>query len=406
MNVTGRRPTQGISYRSTKREIWAEKEQQDETLREQGVRIRVLEEETGRLEKEIERLKRENEFVLRLKTELGALNEKYDLLNQMTRELTALDSDRIFDVCVTKVPYLLGARYASVYLYDDKREKLILKKHSHPRHLDHVIDAKENPDSLMVQVIKEGEVRVIGDIVKFEDQRGVRISRRFADYYMTSSCVIAPLKHNDRVLGVVNLADRLDGKAFSMKEDLPLIVKVSELLAVAIRNVQLFEQVERQARTDPLTGLMNHQGFFDEVQREADRATRYGVDLAVLFLDIDRFKALNENQGHLVGDQVLEEIGRLIREELRPSEIAARYGADEFAILLPAQDKQGALKTAERLRDRIAKHPFACRGATLHVQVSAGIADLTSGPTPSEIARAADRALEQAKASGTGIAVA
>ena len=127
----------------------------------------------------------------------------------------------------------------------------------------------------------------------------------------------------------------------------------------------LFEETERSAVTDPLTGLFNRRFFASTFHREVRRGRRYGVMLSLIMLDLDDFKRINDEYGHLFGDLVLRRVAKLVRRAIRESDTACRYGGEEFAVILPETDRLGAFAVAERVRSRIARsfseHPTGGR---------------------------------------------
>jgi diguanylate cyclase (GGDEF)-like protein len=159
--------------------------------------------------------------------------------------------------------------------------------------------------------------------------------------------------------------------------------------------------LERQSREDSLTGIANRRSFDERLQTEIERAERYGEALSLLLIDLDHFKHINDSLGHAGGDQVLCEAAVLLRDRLRQSDLAARIGGEEFALLLPRQDARGAQAVAEQLREGFATHDFATgQGDRLRVTLSAGIAQWHAGQTRDDLLRRADQALYRAKAEG------
>jgi diguanylate cyclase (GGDEF)-like protein len=137
-------------------------------------------------------------------------------------------------------------------------------------------------------------------------------------------------------------------------------------------NAALTDLVNREA----LTGLHNHRFFREELERELNRARRHGRTFALIFLDVDGFKKYNDNHGHLCGDELLRTLARLLEERCRESTLTARYGGDEFVLLVPEIDAQGGAILAERIRAAVESHPFpdAERQTLGRVTVSAGVA--------------------------------
>lgn len=155
------------------------------------------------------------------------------------------------------------------------------------------------------------------------------------------------------------------------------------------------------ARNDALTGLLNRGIFNMEIQKEFERAQRYGRTLGLVLFDIDHFKTFNDTYGHQMGDYVLQELGRIVRANIRGHDIGARYGGEEFAIILPETPLEGGLIQAERLRQAVVHHAFVKDGISLRITVSLGIASNDhSILSMDELIRAADRSLYQAKAAG------
>ncbi len=161
-------------------------------------------------------------------------------------------------------------------------------------------------------------------------------------------------------------------------------------------------ELRRYAHTDPLTGVVNRRAFWQDADREAARARRSGSGLAVVMLDIDRFKRVNDKHHHRGGDAVLQAVASAVTAELRPTDRVARFGGEEFAILLPGADTRAAIRVAQRVRFRIENTAIAFGDDVLHVTASLGVAgsDVTGDVSPIALVRAADDALFLAKDSG------
>jgi two-component system cell cycle response regulator len=173
--------------------------------------------------------------------------------------------------------------------------------------------------------------------------------------------------------------------------------------AASVENIALHEMVSEQAVTDDLTGLANNRAFREQIDREAARALRFGLDLSLLILDLDNFKSVNDTYGHPQGDAVLRMIGRILREESRGIDQPARYGGEEFVVALPETDVEGALELAERIRERIEGAPVELveGGGSMRITASVGLATLSGGDLDVRaLIRAADAALYEAKRAG------
>ncbi|HYK88139.1 MAG TPA: sensor domain-containing diguanylate cyclase [Acidobacteriota bacterium] len=169
-----------------------------------------------------------------------------------------------------------------------------------------------------------------------------------------------------------------------------------------IRLTQLNLQLQQLAHTDDTTGLFNKRRLFEQLQAEIARARRYGEILSCLMLDIDEFKQVNDTYGHQAGDEVLRQIGGLLRRSLRVTDFVARYGGEEFTVLLPHTNGSGAARAAENLRNTMKKHEFVLPSARIHLTVSIGIACCTKFDKldAQQIILRADNALYRAKRAG------
>jgi diguanylate cyclase (GGDEF)-like protein len=191
------------------------------------------------------------------------------------------------------------------------------------------------------------------------------------------------------------------GRPFTMREQ-ELLRTHAEQASVCLQNVALHERVERLAGTDELTGLLNHRRLQEILGREVRRAERHGGALALVMLDIDNFKAINDVYGHQQGDAVLRAVSATLQSSIRAIDFAARYGGEELAVVLPDCEIGQAATTAERIRHAIASlHvPLRC-GRTISVTASLGVASLdVETRTRQQLVEAADAALYVAKRAG------
>jgi two-component system, cell cycle response regulator len=219
-----------------------------------------------------------------------------------------------------------------------------------------------------------------------------------------STVIAVPLRQSGRIVGVLNLYDKEDGRAFTT-HDLETILAFASQASVAIDNVLLHQEAQRLSLTDALTGLWNYRYLTIGLSHEIERASRFGRPLAVLMVDLDRFKSVNDQHGHQIGDAVLIELSARMRAEVREVDTVARYGGEEFVIVLPETDAAGAARLAERLGTVIRSSPFCAEPAqgsrNLAVTASIGVAVFPEhGATPSRLLRNADDALYATKNNG------
>jgi two-component system, cell cycle response regulator len=206
------------------------------------------------------------------------------------------------------------------------------------------------------------------------------------------------------VLGVLVLYNRIAGDDFE-PGDVDTLKTFAGQASVAVENVLLHRHAERLSLTDPLTGLWNYRFMQTSLRREAERSRRYQRPSALLAIDLDRFKTVNDTYGHPVGDQVLIELARRITGQIREVDLAFRHGGEEFMVLLPETDAGGASVVAERLGKAVNARKFKVNDATggreLNVTVSIGVAVLGEhADTATGVLAAADEALYAAKAAG------
>jgi diguanylate cyclase (GGDEF)-like protein len=175
------------------------------------------------------------------------------------------------------------------------------------------------------------------------------------------------------------------------------ITEIVQRAVPALDNAFRYREVRRLADLDALTGLRNRRFFHETLQRECTRAHRYGRSLALLVLDLDDFKAINEKVGHLAGDAVLAETAARVRGVLRASDIACRVGGDEFAIVLPEAGASQAAQLYGRIEEAVSAHPI---GSISRLTLSGGIAQLVETDDANTFFERADNALYRAKQAG------
>jgi diguanylate cyclase (GGDEF)-like protein len=160
------------------------------------------------------------------------------------------------------------------------------------------------------------------------------------------------------------------------------------------------EEIYRMTIVDGLTQIHNKRYLFEALDKELIRARRYDRQLSLLIFDIDYFKNINDQYGHLAGDHVLRDLARIVQERIRRDEVFARYGGEEFVIVLPETPLAGGVALAENLRARVETHPFAFQGERIPVTISVGCAMLGEEKTAAELIQRADDKLYEAKRGG------
>ncbi|HUV62379.1 MAG TPA: sensor domain-containing diguanylate cyclase [Sedimentisphaerales bacterium] len=322
-----------------------------------------------------------------------------DQITPLARQINCLDIDRIAEVCVKSIPRLVGASFASLYILDETNNMLHLYKHNHPFPINKIVSLNQKPTPLMVMAARSRELILVGDIDTHKKPVIKKSQRVFAGNYQTNNCAIVPLICQDRVVGVLNLADKAGGDQFE-SGDIALIELFSQLVGASIGNIKLFEKIQRQATMDGLTGLANHKTFYEILEKELWRARRYGGRISLIMVDVDNLKRINDAHGHRAGDKVIREISRRIKECIRQIDTAARYGGDEFAVILLNTSLSDAAVVAQRMVDAAAGSPIVWNKEQIPLSISVGLGQYDADTTPEDITSRSDQALYTAKQAG------
>lgn len=219
-----------------------------------------------------------------------------------------------------------------------------------------------------------------------------------------STVALLPLVHRGAFIGSLNLGSR-DAARFAAHSSTDFLERLAALVAVCLDSALATERLKLAGLTDGLTGVHNRRYFESRCLEEVQAARRSKLPLVCLLLDVDHFKRINDGHGHPAGDAVLRYVARLIRAQLRGSDVVARYGGEEFVLLLPATPLPAALDTAERIRRVIAAQSMPVQVAEpLRITVSIGAAALLPGEDAAALAadlvQRADQALYAAKQGG------
>lgn len=211
-----------------------------------------------------------------------------------------------------------------------------------------------------------------------------------------------PLIRHDEFIGLMTI-DSYHACAYTL-EDASLASSFANSAAIVIENARLFEKTQQMALTDTLTGIFNRRYFYELAQKEFSRSKRYQNPMSIILIDIDHFKNVNDQHGHLAGDQVLMQFVQRMQDELRTSDILARFGGEEFIILLPESNLDEATRVAERLREVTAHYPFLLVTAQIFISISLGVSCFRfTTPSLDHLIDESDKALYEAKQFGRNL---
>jgi len=216
--------------------------------------------------------------------------------------------------------------------------------------------------------------------------------------YFVKSLAVAPLVLDGDLIGSLNLGD-FSGFRFQPTMDTFFLSQLAVKISICLSNVTAREKLKYLATRDPLTSLPNRREMEDSLEREFSRAIRYGNPLALLFVDCDDFKMVNDSHGHNCGDVLLRYVATEIMRMIRKDDAAFRFAGDEFVIMLPNQTSKEALKASERLSDFFREHPMRFEDGSIPVSISCGVASTEEPEVKSSVAllKKADERLYETK---------
>nr|MBF0223777.1 GGDEF domain-containing protein [Desulfobulbaceae bacterium] len=254
-----------------------------------------------------------------------------------------------------------------------------------------------------------GKVVVTGNSYKCSNVREDQdcCNKDLAAHEGINAILSVPLKNRDKSIGSLSVY-RHSPQEFSDAELLVMSIFAAQAVE-AVEKTEQLEHLKREATYDSLTGIYNRRFLLARIDEELKRAERHQRQMSITFIDLDDFKKFNDCHGHLLGDKLLKDISSLFKEELRQNDFLGRIGGEEFIIVTPETDKNGAMTISRKLLDRIRRYEFLGReGRLMGISFSAGIASFPDdGRTVEELIRIADETMYQVKTDGkNGVQVA
>ncbi len=327
-----------------------------------------------------------------LREQLSQHEERLSILNRCNAIITSsMDISEVFDTFVGELKKVVDVSWAAVVLIENS--DLYFQALSTEIDSTWKVGERELIKGTAVEwVINHKKAMVESDL----SQESQFVMAKSYLKQGLRSIVYLPLIAKGKAIGSLIVASR-HPNAYSQRHMI-LLEQLASQIAMPIEHSRLYAEVKEKARVDELTGLLNRRSLDEMIVSEINRHSRYGSVFSLIILDLDSFKAFNDNYGHLAGDELLREIGSVLKDSVRGADQAFRYGGDEFAILLPSTLINAANRVAERIRKRVASKEIA---DYIPVTVSLGLASCpVNGRGVNEIIAAADAALYHAKRSG------
>lgn len=339
-----------------------------------------------------------NELIASLSRVASSINNAAGLQGVMETMGTGLEKMHIHSMV-----FLLDETQCSFRLEYASRQNEMLT-YAKNFEMNYIVDTNNlNQISEFQKIIQDRQTIFVNDVfplfVKIIPEELVPFKHRVMELMGVthdSKALILPLISENKPIGVLNIYG---------KELLEIDQKAGEVfsgqISVALENAKLLAKVQQIAITDELTSILNRRGLFEHANLQYKSACRHKRDLSVLMIDIDDFKKVNDTYGHDIGDQVLSEVVRRIKGNIRDIDVLGRYGGEEFMVLLSETDLSGAKVVGERLRSLIDNSPISTNSGMIHVTISIGIGILKSDTQSFEqICKGADEALYSAKKRG------
>jgi len=253
-----------------------------------------------------------------------------------------------------------------------------------------------NPDlmhSIVGQVIKEKKGRVVDDFQSYQPEEAIKKERSFR------ATMVAPLLFEEEAIGAIFTSH--SNPAVYSENLFRLFAMLANQVALAVRNVQLHKTTATLAITDSLSGLFTHGYFQEHLGKETIQAKYSKQPISLMIIDVDFFKKVNDSYGHPQGDALLKQLGGVIKQVTRPTDVVCRYGGDEFTVTMLNTNRISAVVIAERIRQTVEDYEFVLGNQIVHVTVSGGVASFPEdAETKKELIDKADHAMYEAKHKG------
>jgi diguanylate cyclase (GGDEF)-like protein len=306
-----------------------------------------------------------------------------------------LNLGELLDSVLDNVLMVMGVEVGGIFLLDKQTSKLLLKTHrGMSPEFARRVQVVSIGDGFIGQVAKLGKPILAEDV---SADSKLSWMRKMGDGIQSFAAV--PIMAKEKILAVMGVGS---GKHREFPDwEMQMLDTIANQIGMAIENAQLYEHALELAFTDGLTGLYNRRYIMEQIELEFSRVQRSEAPLSLIMIDLDGLKTINDRFGHHEGDGFLKEVAGIVKVNTRASDVAARWGGDEFMLLAPGTDSRSAGKIAERIRTQVERYKVKLEGEEVGITVSDGIVSYPAhASVVEELLKKADEAMYNAKRGG------
>jgi len=349
----------------------------------------------------VKRVLKEKEILLeskKIKSDISVASRKLNFYEEVAKTLTSSsDLDNVLGTVMRRISDITKAEAWTIFLVDEESGELVFERANGRKKKEKNRFRQKIGEGIIGWVAKE-EIPVLSPDVSQDKRFSVKIDRAIYSDRKIKSVMCVPIKSRGKLLGVLEVLNKTTGDPFT-KEDLVQLMKLMGQATIAVDRMLLYHKMKELSITDDLTKLFNTSYLDRTIEMEIERSNRYRTSVSLIFMDIDYFKQINDHYGHLVGSKVLVATGQFLLKSLRSVDVIARYGGDEFVIVLPHTSPYAAAQVAERIRKAIERNVFLRKeGYSLKLTASFGVASYPeAAKSKEELIRLADEAMYKVK---------
>ncbi|HHW57177.1 MAG TPA: sensor domain-containing diguanylate cyclase [Clostridia bacterium] len=326
-------------------------------------------------------------YAFRMIRDLIKANKRLNAIYEMVKMINSkLELEQILDTIIEVISKVVSISAAAIYLVDTNGMATLVKSVGNKEGKEGFKENYFKDEGLIGKCVSSNKTIVIRDLK--QDKRFV--TEQFMSNY--GSMVVAPLRFSGSVIGCLMVL-HVETNVFD-GDSVKVIEIIVDQASVAITNAKRYYEVTKKSITDPLTKTYNRRYFNDVLMENIIKADETNEPVSLIMFDLDNFKQINDTYGHLIGDEVLKEVARRIKNNVRSDDIVARFGGEEFTVILPRLTAEQAYMIAERIRNEVSAKPIKTEKGEIYVTITGGVADYPRKADSAEkLISHADRAL-------------